>query len=252
MLEYVDLTLSTAHGDGLEQVSFALPHGSKAVIFGTERSGIDLFVAPLVDPGVKYEGDVRFNGTSVKDLGYVERLPVITRIGYIHGEYGLISNMSVRQNITLPLEYHSDLSEANIALKVEALVMELGLQGVADVRPIGLSRSEILKAAYARAIVHDPDLLIMEHAMESQCPLNILSVQNHLRKYAVEGEKTLLIISFEPEKFLDLADRYVMLHDRHIVFSGNAEEFRRAENPYVNQYRNVTEGGPIRIDRGGE
>lgn len=229
----------------LENLSFDIECGENVVVFGPEHSGEHL-LCPLIAGFIDIiRGDILYNNVSLKNMDYTDRLKHKQKIGYLHHTYGLISNMSVEQNISLPLQYHSKMSRAEITEYVNHLMVKLNLEKCKNLRPFNLSRAEILKTAYARATVFDPDLLMIEHAFEGQSLIQLLTLFDVLREREKQKEKSILFITFEPQNFIRIAHKFIMFFGNEIVFSGGPDEFLNSDNPYLWQYRNMSQEGPM-------
>lgn len=231
----------------LRDISFSLKRGDNLLVFGPESSGTGNLFDLIVRTDTGYEGDVIFQGKSLKSLDYFGQLMHKKEIGYVHGDYGLISNMTVEQNISLPLEYHSKMPAADIKKHVGEIIYELNLDHCRKLRPIDLTRSEMLKTTFARSIVMDPDLLYMEYAFEDQCPLNVKTMMNILIERSKLPDKSLVIVTFYPWNFIDISDYFIMFFNGRIVFSGGREDFLKSDNPYLLQYKNKSIEGPMVI-----
>ncbi len=228
-------------------ISFHVPLGSNVCFFGPEESGIEILFELILGLRSDYSGTILYMGGPVRDLGYLEMLNHKKNMGYLHGDYGLLSNMSVQENIALPLDYHSRLTKAEILRRVHQLIDELNLDHCRKLRPVSLNNSEILRTAYARALAMDPFLFLVEHAFESQSPVNIHSFLRHMGKRCRKPDRSTFFVTFEPEKLLEFADIFIMFFNGRIVFRGTREEFLSSENPYVVQYLSGSESGPMII-----
>ena len=229
----------------LRDLSFDIEYGENVVVFGPEHSGQAL-LCPLITGFINITGgDILYDNVSLKNMDYIAKLEHKRKIGYLHNVYGLISNMSVEQNISLPLQYHSKMSNAEIAEYVGRLMAELGLEKCKNVRPFSLSRAEMLKTAYARATVFDPSLLMMEHAFDGQSLIQLFPLFKLLAKREQQKDKSILFITFEPRSFIEIAHKFIMFFDNKIVFSGGPDEFLNSDNPYLKQYRDMSPEGPM-------
>ncbi|OHD64084.1 MAG: hypothetical protein A2176_08730 [Spirochaetes bacterium RBG_13_51_14] len=247
LLEFRNVAVDAAGSEPIEGVSFAIAAGENAVFFGVEGSGLKT-VAPLVlgleEPS---GGDVLHRGGTIRGLDYLERLRYKNAIGYLHGDYGLISSLTVEQNISLRLEYYSEYLPEEITAITERLMAELRIIDKRTARPVQLTRSEIFRTAYARAVVHDPELLIIEFAFVDQSPLNIRSFMDVLKARGADPAKSVIFMTYEPQKFVDFADTFIMLYNGRIVFSGSRQDFFDSDNPYLVQYRSTSLRGPMAI-----
>jgi phospholipid/cholesterol/gamma-HCH transport system ATP-binding protein len=246
LLAFEQVTCST-DSVALKTVSFQLNRGENIVVFGPESSGVDL-VSPLIAGIIHFgSGDIYYKGKPIKNFTYTEELAYRKELGYLQKDYGLINNMTVEQNISLPLQYHSQLSGEGIRDVVDGFVRELNLEHCRDFRPVRLLRSEALKTAYARAIALDPDLLLFEHFLEGQCLINAQTVLKSIERRFVSGNKSVIFVTYEPERFVSFADRFLMLDYGAIVFMGTRDDFLRADNQYLAQYMHSSTEGPMTI-----
>ncbi len=230
----------------LQDVSFRLYRGRNIVFFGPENSGLNILF-PVILGLQPFTGTVAYKGKNVSDFDYIEQHNYKKEIGYLHSDLGLISNMSAEKNISLPLEYHSEMDSKEIKEFVDSLIYDLNLDYCKKFRPVDLSNSEALRTAYARAICLDPDILLVEYAFESQSPMNVHSFRDVLKKRAVNPDRSTVFISYDPENFLDMADHFIMLFNGKIVFEGNAEALKNSDNAYLRQYRERSFAGPMVI-----
>ena len=149
--------------------------------------------------------------------------------------------------ISIKLEYHSKMPAADIKKHVGEIIYELNLDHCRKLRPIDLTRSEMLKTTFARSIVMDPDLLYMEYAFEDQCPLNVKTMMGLLSDRSRLPDKSLIIITYFPWNFIDISDSFIMFFNGRIVCEGLRDDFFNSTNPYLLQYKNKSIEGPMVI-----
>ena len=231
----------------INDISFSLKEGENLIIFGPEDSGMTRLSELIIQANPDYEGNIIYKGKSIKTLDHFEQLMHKRDIGYVHRDYGLLSNMTVEQNISLPLEYHSTLSASRIQEHVESMIWILNLEHCKKLRPIDLTGAEILKTAFARAMVRDPDLLYIEHVFKIHCPLNIIKLIHFLVDRSKRGDKSLIALTYYPQDFINIADSFIMLFKGAIVFNGDREDFMNSDNPYLVQYKTNSIKGPMEI-----
>jgi ABC-type transporter Mla maintaining outer membrane lipid asymmetry ATPase subunit MlaF len=107
-------------------------------------------------------GEILVFGAAIARLPYAKLLAFRRRLGYLQVGDGLLQNLNLRANIGLPLQYASDHRTKEVAARVEEVIAAFGLQGAADRRPAQATEEERRRAAVARAIALDPELLILE------------------------------------------------------------------------------------------
>lgn len=247
ILDISELTYKKHGLTMLKEISFSLYRGESITIFGPEGCGMSSLSDLVINVNTDFDGDIFYKGDSLKDFDYMDKLNYKKDIGYIHGDFGLLSNMTLEQNVALPLEYLSQKSGDDIKKRINSLIYDLNLDHCKKMRPIDLTRSEILKTAYARATALEPDFLFIEHALENHCPLNIITLMDLIKKRSRDEEKGLIVITYRPEKFLDISDKYIMFFNGKIVFQGTKKDYIDSDNPYLVQYRNNSIEGPMPI-----
>ncbi len=231
----------------INDVSISICLGEDIVFFGPENSGIDCICQLIVNAAGEFDGNIFFGGRPVKDFDEIEVHNFRKGFGYLQRNFGLINNMSVFENIALPLRYHSSLTSREVDERVESMIEYLKLEHCASRRPVHLSSSELLRTSYGRSIALDPDLLLIEHPLEEQCLLNVQVFMSALQNRAFAPHKSVIIVTYRPELYIEMAERFVMLHEGRIVFDGSPDDFARAENPYVRQFHQASIDGPMRM-----
>jgi ABC-type transporter Mla maintaining outer membrane lipid asymmetry ATPase subunit MlaF len=247
LLKLDDVTFISDNQSSLIDVSFTLKRGENMVVFGPENSGVNILCPVIAGLEENFDGEIYFSGRPMKNSDYIEKHEYRKHIGYLQREYGLINNMNVEENISLPLRYHSSKSTSEVAEYVDALINDLQLQHCRNLRPVDLLPSEILKTAFGRSIALDPRLLLIEHSLEGQCLINSQTFINCMKKRAFDRDKSIIFVTYEPERYTDFADILIMLYNGNVVFKGDRDEFYSLKNAYLAQYMSSSVQGPMRI-----
>ncbi|HEY6809227.1 MAG TPA: ATP-binding cassette domain-containing protein [Gemmatimonadales bacterium] len=135
-------------------------------LLGEEDSGLGAlggFALGLERPA---SGSVRVFGTIIADLPEGDRLAFRHRVGYLPAGDGLLQNLTLRDNVALPLRFGSDASEREIEGRVNVLLAAVRLTAAAALRPNRANDEERRRAAIARAVAFDPALLILEQPFD--------------------------------------------------------------------------------------
>jgi phospholipid/cholesterol/gamma-HCH transport system ATP-binding protein len=247
LLKLENITYKSEKYESLSNVSFSVKKGESVVIFGPEDSGIEI-LCPIIAGLINgYQGDILYKGKSVKSMDYLETHAYRKQLGYVQRDYGLISNMSVLENISLPLKYHSNLSSLEIEEFVDKHIKGMNLTHCRNRRPVNLTRSERLKTAFLRSIILSPDLLLLEHPIDGQCIFNVQAFFQALKTALLMKAKSAIFITYHPKLFIDLVDRFIMLNKGNIVYSGSRADFSLTHNHYLQQFLNNLPNGPMAV-----
>jgi phospholipid/cholesterol/gamma-HCH transport system ATP-binding protein len=126
---------------------------------GSGRSTLLKMVAALIMPS---SGSVVINDQPISELTFEEFLPTRLKIGYSFEYAGLLSNRTLRENLLLPIRYHSVVSPREAEKRVDELLKIFGLSHVSNQRPYGVSGSQRKACVLARAFVLNPELVLLD------------------------------------------------------------------------------------------
>lgn len=208
----VDLRERPDHPD--HRLDLALQPGAVTAVVGDEDSGVgDLgrYALGLSHPP---SGDVLVFGSTLRGLTYNQLLLFRRRLGYLQLGDGLLQNLTLRANISLPLAYASDHRTKEVAVRADELLEQLRVTDVADARPAAVNEEIRRRAALARAIALDPELLVLEapfDGLTGRAAGDILARVRHRK----DGAPRTILISAQDlgPHVLPLCDRVVHLAD---------------------------------------
>lgn len=146
--------------------SLALASHQTVAVLGDEESGVDQLGGFALGLEAPAGGRVLVFDTDIAGLPLPQRLAFRHRVGYLPAGDGLLQNLSLRDNIALPLRFGSDARSREIDGRVAVIVAALGLGSAADRRPAQATEEECRRAALARAVAFDPTLLVLEQPFD--------------------------------------------------------------------------------------
>lgn len=134
------------------------------VAVGDENSGVDSLIEYALGLETPAAGKALVLGTEVAALSRREQLAFRRRLGYLPAGDGLLSNLSLRDNVRLPLRFGSNFKADEIEGRVDVILAMLRLTRVAHERPAQTNEEQQRRAALGRALAFDPELVLMEQA----------------------------------------------------------------------------------------
>jgi phospholipid/cholesterol/gamma-HCH transport system ATP-binding protein len=165
-VELLDVCLDWEDQDLQVQLSLSVEVGELLALVGPNRSGRGLLLrlcAGLISPS---RGTVRVLGRELSQLSEEELVALRLRIGIVLQQPGLLSNMTVFDNVALPLRYHGAMPESAIQSLVTARLETLGLTPLRNRFPAQLNAGEARCTAIVRALIMDQELLLLEDPTE--------------------------------------------------------------------------------------
>jgi putative spermidine/putrescine transport system ATP-binding protein len=143
-----------------------IPPNTTVAVIGDESSGVDTLGGLALGLAHPPAGRVVTLGTEISQLDRVRQLAFRRKLGYLPAGDGLLQNLTLRENIRLPLRFGSNFRPKDIEGRVDVIIAQLRLSRVADLRPAQTNAEERRRAALARALAFDPLLVVMEEPFD--------------------------------------------------------------------------------------
>jgi sodium transport system ATP-binding protein len=202
----------------VDHVSFTAPDGEITGLLGPNGAGKTTLLRVLATLIVADAGSAQVAGHDVVR----DRYEVRRRIGVLSDARGIYPRLTTRENIRYYGALHG-LSGPSLESRVDALIDALGIADLADRRTQGFSQGERMKVAIARALVHDPDTILLDEPTNGLDIMSTRALREMLRKLRDQG-KCLLFSSHVMQEVTALCDRIVILNHGRVVASGTAAE----------------------------
>ena len=216
VVSLVDVTKTYANGKvALRDVNLAVPEGDFVFLVGPSGAGKSTLMKLLIRDELATRGRVVLDG---KDLGRLRRreVPKVRRkIGIVFQDYKLLPHKSVRDNVAFALDV-TGTPRGRIAPAVERVLRVVGLTAQANQVPSQLSGGEQQRTAIARALVHDPRLIIADEPTGNLDPLISWEIIQLLLRINEMGV-TVLMATHNAEVVTALRKRVVALEEGRIV-----------------------------------
>lgn len=190
---------------GVEEISFELAAGERAVVFGANGAGKTTLLRLLGSLTRPTAGEIRLDGTPILGGDPSAR----SRIGLLSHETMLYDQLTARENVRLHARLHGvDASRS------EDLLGTVGLADRASERVAGFSHGMRKRVSLARALVHDPDLLLLD---EPYTGLDQRSLDRMTAVLDDVDDRSVLAVTHDLSQGYDLADRILFLNDGRLV-----------------------------------
>jgi len=234
-----DILAATGHVVGLNRVSLDIPAGKTTVIMGLSGSGKSTLARclnRLVEPTA---GEILVDGRNIIGMPTAELREFRRKtFGMVFQQFALFPHYSVVQNVGFGLEV-AGVSPAARREKAMDMLQRVGLEAFADAYPAELSGGMRQRVGLARALVLDPEVLIMDEAFSALDPLIRSDMQDELLRLQEELHKTIVFISHDLDEAIKLSDLIVLMRDGAVVQQGTAEDLLTSPaDDYVARFAN--------------
>ena len=189
----------------IDNVSMDIAAGEFIAIIGPSGSGKSTLVRMIAGLEEISEGDITIAGDSPRALIAQQRL------GMAMQDHGLMAWLSVRQNIALPFRLSGKVPDE---ARIDRLLQLIGLADFADVRPTQLSGGMKQRVSLARALVLEPDVLILDEPFGALDAVTRRQMNQELQKIWADKPTTTLLVTHSLEEAVLLADRVCVMSPR--------------------------------------
>jgi phospholipid/cholesterol/gamma-HCH transport system ATP-binding protein len=245
-----DLRLDRGGRTVLRGVELTVPRGSVTAVLGPSGSGKSTLLAALTGELVPAAGAVEIFGQPVP-RAQAPLLAMRKRLGVLLQGNGLLTDLSVAENVALPLRTHTDLPDAVIARLVALKLHAVGLRAAAGKYPRELSGGMARRVALARALALDPPLMIYDEPLTGLDPIASGVIMALIRRLNATLGLTSIIVTHHVHETLPVADFTVVIADGRIVFTGTPAALQASDDPFVRQFLDGAPDGPIAFDSSG-
>jgi phospholipid/cholesterol/gamma-HCH transport system ATP-binding protein len=223
--------------DVLSGLSLELKAGQVVALMGPSGCGKTTALRILAGLLLPEEGALEIGGVPARFDGGERDREIRRRMGIMFQGGALFDSLSVGENVAFPLRYAlSWEDEREIRLRAEAWLARVGLPGAGRLRPDELSGGMRKRAALARALVHDPDLLLLDEPTTGLDPLTSRKIDRLIKKLVAGTGTAVLCVTHDWVSALGIADRIGLIEGGRLAWEGTPGAFRPETHPVVARF----------------
>jgi phospholipid/cholesterol/gamma-HCH transport system ATP-binding protein len=236
MISVRDLHVKYGATEILHGVTFDVKRGETLVIMGGSGSGKSTLVRTLIGLEKPSSGHVLIKGKDVAAIGEAELDEVRKKIGMSFQGGALFGSMTVGENVGLPLREHTKLEDSTIEIMVRLKLEQVGLEGFEYYMPSQLSGGMRKRAAVARALAMDPEILFFDEPSAGLDPIIAAGIDQLILELKRAFHMTILVVTHELASAFLIADRIVLIDRGSILAIGTIAEMQSSAQPRVRQF----------------
>jgi len=231
-----DLRVSYGDREILHGISFDVVRGETLVILGGSGSGKSTLLRTLVGLERPSAGEIWIKGRELAKISATEMDEIRRKIGMSFQGGALFGSMTVGENVALPLREHTRLEDSTIEIILRLKLQQVGLEGFEYYMPAQLSGGMKKRAAVARALAMDPEILFFDEPSAGLDPIIAAGIDQLILELKRAFRMTIVVVTHELASAFLIADRMLLIDKGNIVALGTAEDMRASTQPRVRQF----------------
>jgi len=235
-ISVVNLRVSYGEREILHGISFDVRRAETVVILGGSGSGKSTLLRTLVGLERPSGGEVWIKGVNIAEASDDELDEIRKKMGVSFQGGALFGSMTVGENVALPLREHTRLEESTIEIMVRIKLEQVGLASFEDFMPSQLSGGMKKRAAVARALAMDPEILFFDEPSAGLDPIIAAGIDELILSLKKAYAISMVVVTHELASAFLIADRMLLIDRGDIIAIGTSQELAASTNARVRQF----------------
>lgn len=236
MIEVENLYKSFNHRDVLKGLSLRVEKGEILAVIGGSGVGKSIFLKHISGLMLPHRGKIVVDGLEVARLRGKALERYRERLGFLFQGGALFDSMSVYDNIAFPLREKTRLKEKKIEDLVYTMLEHVGMQEEGDKYPAELSGGMKKRAALARALITNPEIMLFDEPTTGLDPIIVTNVFKYIKMTHQRLKFTGIIVTHQIPKIFSIVQKVALLSEGIIIANGTPEEIQASDNPVVQNF----------------
>jgi len=235
-IRFVDIWKAFGDKAVLRGMSLEIEAGQVMFIIGTSGVGKSVTIKLLIgllglDRGEIHWGDIRLDS-----LGEKEMTPLRKRIGMVFQNATLFDSLTLAENVALPLRKHKGMRMREALVEAGRRLDQVGMGSYAQRYPAELSVGMRKRAAIARTLSLDPEVVLFDEPTTGLDPVSARRIDRLIRQLSDESGVTSIVVSHDLASIFSIADRIAFIYKGRVHLCGSPAEFKSSPDPVVQQF----------------
>ncbi|WP_392558339.1 phospholipid ABC transporter ATP-binding protein MlaF [Orbus mooreae] len=245
LVEIHDMSFYRGSRPIYKNMSLSVPKGKVTAIMGPSGIGKTTLLRLIGGQLKPQSGSILFDNENIPMLSRSRLYEVRKRMSMLFQSGALFTDLSVFDNVAYPLREHLNLPEPILRNLVLMKLQSVGLRGAANMMPSELSGGMARRAALARAIALDPELIMFDEPFAGQDPISMGVIVKLISEINQSLGLTCIVVSHDVDEVLSIADYAYIVAEQKIIAGGTPQELRKNDDMRVKQFLDGLADGPV-------
>ncbi|PYE89967.1 ABC transporter ATP-binding protein [Phyllobacterium leguminum] len=232
-----DVTVSFGSQTVLDKLSLDVYPGEILGFIGPSGAGKSVLMRTILGLNQKTSGEIRIFGYDIDKVTDIEKMEIDMRMGVLFQHGALFSALNVLENIQVPMREYLDLSPRLMDELARLKIDLVGLpQNAAEKLPSELSGGMIKRAALARALALDPDIVFLDEPTSGLDPIGAAEFDDLIANLRNTMGLTVFMVTHDLDSLFSVCDRIAVLGKKRVLVDGSIEDMLKVDEPWVKAY----------------
>lgn len=245
LVEVRNMSFSRGSRVIFDNINLTIPTGKVTAIMGPSGIGKTTLLKLMGGQLTPDSGQVLFDGQDIHKISRNQLFQLRQRMSMLFQSGALFTDMNVSDNVSFALREHSKLPESIIQKIVSMKLEAVGLRGAGQLMPNELSGGMQRRAALARAIALEPELVMYDEPFAGQDPIAMGVLVKLIKDLSESLNLTSVVVSHDVTEVLSIADYVYVVADKTVIAQGTPAELQQSDNPQLRQFMGGEPDGPV-------
>lgn len=247
LIEVKHLTFHRGERAIYRDLNLTIQAGKITAIMGPSGIGKTTLLKLMAGQLQADAGEILFDGQNVMQMSNPELYAMRQRMGMLFQSGALFTDMTTFENVAFPIREHTKLPESIIRQMVLMKLEAVGLRGAAQLMPSELSGGMARRAALARSIALDPELIMYDEPFAGQDPISMGVILTLIKRLNQAMQLTSVVVSHDVQEVLSIADYAYIIADQRVIAHGTPQDLLASNDQQVQQFLQGQADGPVRF-----
>lgn len=245
LVELKNVTFSRGDRVIYDDISMSFPKGKVTAIMGPSGIGKTTLLRLIGGQLIPDSGQIIVDNKNIPTLSRAELYKAREKMSMLFQSGALFTEMTVFDNVAFPIREHTKLPEDIIRTMVLMKLESVGLRGARDLMPNELSGGMARRAALARSIALDPELIMYDEPFVGQDPISMGVLVKLIRQLNNSLNLTSIVVSHDIHEVMSIADYVYIIADKRVIGHGTQEQLLASDSELVQQFLKGESDGPV-------